>query len=83
MSQRSCIFEDTNRGIGMAYLHVSTIKVTQLQAKVVWLFVCLGFIVPLDNFSLIWRRHHYGNGLQMLTFAQHSWLLSSEGSLAW
>ena len=23
-----------------------------------WLFVCLGFIVPLENFSLIWRRHH-------------------------
>ena len=23
------------------------------------LFVCLGFIVPLENFSLIWRRHHY------------------------
>ena len=22
-------------------------------------FVCLGFIVPLKNFSLIWRRHHY------------------------
>ena len=22
-------------------------------------FVCLGFIVPLDNFSLKWRHHHY------------------------
>ena len=22
-------------------------------------FVCLWFIVPLQNFSLIWRRHHY------------------------
>ena len=22
------------------------------------LFVCLGFIVPLENFSLTWRRHH-------------------------
>ena len=22
------------------------------------LFVCLKFIVPLENFSLIWRRHH-------------------------
>ena len=22
-------------------------------------FVCLWFIVPLENFSLIWRRHHY------------------------
>ena len=25
----------------------------------VCLFVCLGFIIPLENFSLIWRRHHY------------------------
>ena len=25
----------------------------------VCLFVCLGFIVPLENVSLIWRRHHY------------------------
>ena len=28
----------------------------------VWLFVCLfvcmGSIVPIENFSLIWRRHH-------------------------
>ena len=23
------------------------------------LFICLGFCVPLENFSLIWRRHHY------------------------
>ena len=23
------------------------------------LFVCLGLIVPLENFSLIWRRRHY------------------------
>ena len=33
------------------------------------LFVCLGIKVPLENFSLIWRRHHCGEGLQMLTFA--------------
>ena len=25
----------------------------------IFLFVCLGFIVPLEIFSLIWRRHHY------------------------
>ena len=25
----------------------------------VCLFVCLGFIVTIENFSLIWRRHHY------------------------
>ena len=23
------------------------------------LLVCLGFFVPLENFSLVWRRHHY------------------------
>ena len=23
------------------------------------LFGCLGFFVPLENFSLIWKRHHY------------------------
>ena len=23
------------------------------------LFVCLGFFIPLENYSLIWRRHHY------------------------
>ena len=23
------------------------------------LFVCLGFFVPLEDFSLIWRRHHF------------------------
>ena len=23
------------------------------------MFVCLGFFIPLEDFSLIWRRHHY------------------------
>ena len=40
-----------------------------------------GAFFPLENFSLIWRRHHVtGEGLQILTYARH--LLSSEGSLA-
>ena len=39
-------------------------------------------IVLFDNFSLIWRRHHCGEGLGILTYARHSWPLSSEGSLA-
>ena len=38
------------------------------------LFVCLGFSVPLENLSLIWRRH------QILTYAQQSLPLNSEGS---
>ena len=45
-------------------------------------FFCLGFFVPLENLSLIWRRHHYRWKLQNLTFARHLWPLSSEGSLA-
>ena len=41
------------------------------------LFVSLDFFVPLENFSLIWRRHRC-----RCSYAQHLWLLSSEGSLA-
>ena len=45
-------------------------------------FVCLEFIVQLERIF-----HSYGDvtiageRLQILTFARHSWLLSSEGSL--
>ena len=46
-------------------------------------FVCLFvFFVPLENFSLIWRHTIAGEGLHILTYARHSWTLSSEGSLA-
>ena len=38
----------------------------------------MGFILPLENFSLIWRLQHY----QILTFVRLSWPLSHEGSLA-
>ena len=41
------------------------------------LFCCL------EGFSLIWRRHHYQEMASNLTYARHSWSLSSEGSLAW
>ena len=34
------------------------VKYWHLVMYVVCLFVCL-FDVPLENFSLIWRRHHY------------------------
>ena len=47
----------------------------------VFLFV-LGFFISIQNFSLTWRRHYYHEGLKILTYAQHSWPLSSEGSLA-
>ena len=46
--------------------------------------VCLfgwGFSVPLENVSLIWRRHHNGKGLEILTYARHR-PLSCESSLA-
>ena len=45
-------------------------------------FVCLGFIAPLENFSLMWRRHHYRWRTVFLTYARHSWPLSSKSSLA-
>ena len=43
--------------------------------------VCLPWFFS-SHISLIWRRHHYRWGLHILTFARHSWLLSSEDSLA-
>ena len=52
------------------------------KSKIV-MFVWVEFIVPLENFSLIWRRHHCRWKLQILICARgpHSWPLSSEGSL--
>ena len=49
------------------------------RVSVGW-FVCLGFFILLENFSLILRRHHYH--WRLLTYALHLWPLSSEGSLA-
>ena len=40
----------------------------------------LGFTIPLENFLLIYENIY--EGLQILTSARHSWLLSSEGSFA-
>ena len=50
----------------------------------VCLFVCLfvwGSYVPLEIFSLIWRRQHSGDGLQISTCTRLSASSSSEGSL--
>ena len=46
------------------------------------MFVCLMIIIQLDNFSLIWRRHHclWRAADFDLCYAQHSWPLNSEGS---
>ena len=62
-----------------SFLNAHVVEIEQLSIVLfVCLFVCLWCIVPLENFSLTWRRHHY----QILIFARHSWSLSSEGSLA-
>ena len=47
-----------------------------------FLFVCLGFIVLLKNFHSYGDVTSAGEGLQILTYARHSWLLNSEGSLS-
>ena len=44
-------------------------------------FVCLWFFVPLQNFSLIWRRHHNRWRAENLNYARHLLLKSIEGSL--
>ena len=46
------------------------------------MFICLEFFVPFENFPLIGDVTIAGEELQILTFARHLWLLSSEGSLA-
>ena len=43
----------------------------------------LEFIVLLENFYSYGEVTIAGEGLQILTYARHSWPLSSEGSLAW
>ena len=45
------------------------------------LFVCLGFFVPLENFSFIWRLHHCWWRTANFDLCSNSWPLSSEGSL--
>ena len=42
------------------------------------LFACLEFFVPLENFSLVWRRQHHWGRVQIVTYTWHSWQLSSE-----
>ena len=37
-----------------------------------------GVYVPVENFSLIWRRHRF----RFLTYARHSWPFTSESSLS-
>ena len=44
--------------------------------------VCLEFFVSLENFHSIRDIIFAGEGLEILTYALHSWSMSSEGSLA-
>ena len=44
--------------------------------------VCLEFFVPLENFSLKWRRHHSWWRATNFYVTRPSWPLSSEGTLA-
>ena len=60
---------------------METLKCCTVQ-PILFVCFCLEFFVPLENLSLIWRRHHCRWRLQILTCAWHLWPLSSEGSLA-
>ena len=47
-------------------------------------FVCLGFFVPLENFLLIWRRHHYRwRTASSALLAIEQWGLFSVQHLLW
>ena len=61
MDQRECIT-----------IKVICLKSNHCPTLFVCLFVCLGFYVPLENVSLIWRHYITGEGLHMLTNVRHS-----------
>ena len=48
----------------------------------VCLFLCLGYFVPLERFYSYGDVIITGEEQHILTYAWHSWSLSSEGSLA-
>ena len=59
-----------------------------LSLEVFFVFICLGFFVPLENFSLIWRLHHYrlrtANFDQCLALmAIEQWVFFSMPHLLW
>ena len=58
-----------------------------INIKVIfWLLGCLVFVWCFSSHSIIFHSYRdvtiTGEGLQILTYAGHSWSLSSEGSLA-
>ena len=51
----------------LAYVDIS-VKCVEKFFSIV---ICFEFFDTLENFSLIWR--HHGEGLQILTYARHSY----------
>ena len=50
------IFKDKKKAVveGQRALDIGTLR----QCKEGWLVGCMEFIVLLENFALLWRRHH-------------------------
>ena len=44
-----------------------------LWINIYFCVVCWEFIVPLENFSLIWRRNHCRQRAAILTYARHTY----------
>ena len=63
-----------------SYIFIQVTKESLSNGYRATYIVCLGVFVPLENFSLIWRYHHY-RWLQLLTYVWNLWPLSREGSL--
>ena len=47
------------RHYGFVETKISVTVISSAFDILKFLFVCFGFIVPLEKFSLLWRRHHY------------------------
>ena len=52
-----------------------------LDNKFISFLFVWGFFLPLENFSLIWRRHHYRSRSTNFYLYPAVWPLSSDGSL--
>ena len=58
-SQRPIQTNHSDRVHQIQIRHVDRVQIQKHVAiTYTCLFVCLEFLVPLENFSLIWRRHH-------------------------
>ena len=66
--------------LSLPYFDIFSIR-SQYFFVCLFVCVCLGFIIPLENFSLIWKITITGEVLQTLTNARHSWPLISQNFL--